>query len=101
MQGILAALKKKYPEIKSPAGVTPALGIANAYDALHLTAPRHRQGPARSTGPRFREGFYAIDSYDGLIKSYDQPFTPQNQDALRAFQGLHLHTLRGRRDTSR
>src|SRR5215831_3159909 len=35
---VLAALKKKYPEIKSLADVTPAVGIANAYDAMHLTA---------------------------------------------------------------
>ena len=35
---MLAALKKKYPEIKSLADVTPAVGIANAYDAMHLTA---------------------------------------------------------------
>ena len=34
---VLAALKKKYPEIKSLADVTPAVGIANAYDAMHLT----------------------------------------------------------------
>ena len=37
-EGVLAALKKKYPEIKSLADVTPAVGIANAYDAMHLTA---------------------------------------------------------------
>ena len=41
---VLDALKKKYPEIKSLADVTPAVGIANAYDAMHLTALAHRQG---------------------------------------------------------
>ena len=41
---MLAALKKKYPEIKSLADVTPAVGIANAYDAMHLTARGDRQG---------------------------------------------------------
>jgi branched-chain amino acid transport system substrate-binding protein len=35
---MLAALKAKYPEIKTLADVTPAVGIANAYDAMHLTA---------------------------------------------------------------
>ena len=34
----LQALKAKYPQIKSAADVTPAVGIANAYDAMHLTA---------------------------------------------------------------
>ena len=28
-------------------------------------------------GPKIREGFYAIDSYDGLIKTYEKPFTPR------------------------
>ena len=36
-EAVLAALKKKYPEIKTLADVTPAVGIANAYDAMHLT----------------------------------------------------------------
>jgi branched-chain amino acid transport system substrate-binding protein len=80
---VLAALKKKYPEIKGLADVTPAVGIANAYDAMHLTAMAI--AAAGSTeGPKIREGFYAIDKYDGLIKSYSRPFTPQNQDALAA-----------------
>ncbi|MEA2942028.1 MAG: branched-chain amino acid transport system substrate-binding protein, partial [Bradyrhizobium sp.] len=53
--GVLAALKKKYPEIKSAADVTPAVGIANAYDAMHLTALAI--AAAGSTeGPAIREG---------------------------------------------
>jgi branched-chain amino acid transport system substrate-binding protein len=80
-EAVLAALKKKYPEIKSLADVTPAVGIANAYDALHLTALAIAK--ANSTeGPKIREAFYNIDSYDGLIKTYKKPFSPANQDAL-------------------
>jgi branched-chain amino acid transport system substrate-binding protein len=29
-----------------------------------------------------REGFYAINTYEGLIKTYKTPFTPESQDAL-------------------
>jgi branched-chain amino acid transport system substrate-binding protein len=29
-----------------------------------------------------REGFYKIDSYDGLIKKYSKPFTPEVHDAI-------------------
>jgi branched-chain amino acid transport system substrate-binding protein len=79
--GVLAALKKKYPEIKSAADVTPAVGIANAYDAMHLTAMAI--AAAGSTdGPAIRENFYKIGKYDGLIKAYDKPFSTDNQDAL-------------------
>ena len=31
-----------------------------------------------------RQGFYKIGSYDGLIKTYDKPFTPATHDALGA-----------------
>ena len=78
---VLAALKKKYPEIKSLADVTPAVGIANAYDAMHLTALAIAKAGV-TDGPKVREAFYAIDSYDGLIKSFKKPFTAQNHDAI-------------------
>jgi branched-chain amino acid transport system substrate-binding protein len=80
-ESVLAALKKKYPEIKSLADVTPAVGIANAYDAMHLTALAITKAGS-TEGPKIREGFYAIDSYDGLIKSYKKPFTTANHDAI-------------------
>jgi branched-chain amino acid transport system substrate-binding protein len=78
---VLAALKKKYPEIKSLADVTPAVGIANAYDAMHLTALAIANAGS-TEGAKVRQGFYQIKNYDGLIKTYKQPFTPENQDAL-------------------
>jgi branched-chain amino acid transport system substrate-binding protein len=33
-------------------------------------------------GDAIRQGFYKIDKYDGLIKSYIRPFTPGNHDAI-------------------
>ena len=60
-EAVLAALKKKYPEIKSLADVTPAVGIANAYDAMHLTALAIAKAGS-TEGPKIREAFYAIDS---------------------------------------
>ena len=80
-EAVLAALRKKYPEIKSLADVTPAVGIANAYDAAHLTALAIANAGS-TEGPKVRQGFYQIKSYDGLIKNYSQPFTPENHDAL-------------------
>jgi branched-chain amino acid transport system substrate-binding protein len=78
---MMAALKKRFPEIKSNADVTPAVGIANAYDAMHLTALAIKNAGSLD-GPKIREGFYAIDRYEGLIKTYEKPFTPSQQDAL-------------------
>ncbi len=78
---VFAALKKKFPEIKTTADVTPAVGIANAYDGLHLTALAIAKAGS-TEGPKVRMGFYGIDKYDGLIKSYFKPFSSDNQDAL-------------------
>lgn len=80
-KAVFAALQAKYPEIKTLADVTPAVGIANSYDAMHLmTLAISKAGS--TDGSKIREGFYAIDKYDGLIKSYVKPFTPTNHDAL-------------------
>src|SRR6185436_19550178 len=89
-QTVLAALKKKYPEIKTLADVTPAVGIANAYDAMHLMALAIAKAGS-TEGPKVREAFYQIDKYDGLIKTYSKPFTPTNQDALAASDYLFTY----------
>src|ERR1043165_4015628 len=91
---VLAALKKKSPEIKTLADVTPAVGIANAYDALHLTALAIAKAGS-GDGPKVREAFYAIDSYDGLIKTYKKPFSPDNQDALAASDYIFTRFVHG------
>ncbi len=78
---VLAALKAKYPEVKTLADVTPAVGIANAYDAMHLAALAIAKAGS-TEGPAIRKAFYEIGPYDGLIKSYAKPFTPESHDAL-------------------
>jgi branched-chain amino acid transport system substrate-binding protein len=80
-EGVLAALKKKYPQIQTLADVTPAVGIANAYDAMNLiTLAVAKAGSTE--GAKIRAAMYALDKYEGLIKTYDKPFTPTNHDAL-------------------
>lgn len=91
---VLAALKKKYPEIKSLADVTPAVGIANAYDAMHLTALAIAKAGS-TEGPKVRQGFYAIDKHEGLIKTYTKPFTPTQHDAIGAGDYLFTYFKEG------
>ena len=78
---MLEKLKKRFPEIKTAADVTPAVGIANAYDAMHLTALAIKNA-GTTKGPDIRQGFYAIGKHEGLIKTYEKPFTPEVHDAL-------------------
>ena len=78
---VLKALTAKYPDIKGPGDITPAVGVANAYDAMMLTALAI-QNAGSTDGPKVRDGYYKIDRYDGLIKTYSKPFSPQQHDAL-------------------
>jgi branched-chain amino acid transport system substrate-binding protein len=74
-------LMAKYPNIKGPGDITPASGVANAYDAMQLTGLAIAQAGS-TDGDAIRQGFHKIPSYDGLIKSYKTPFAGTGQDAL-------------------
>ncbi|WP_426415298.1 ABC transporter substrate-binding protein [Aestuariirhabdus sp. LZHN29] len=91
---LFASLQQRYPEIKSHADVTPAVGIANAYDAMYLTA-KAIELAGSTEGPAIRKGFYSIDQYDGLIKNYQTPFTPDNHDALGPDDYVFTHFVDG------
>ncbi|MCL5777195.1 ABC transporter substrate-binding protein [Limibaculum sp. FT325] len=92
---LMAKLKAKYPEIKTIADVTPATGIANAYDAMHLLAVAI--GNAGSTdGPAIRQALYGIEEHEGLIKTYRKPFSPENQDALGPEDYVFSHFVEGK-----
>ena len=78
---VLKALMAKYADIKGPGDVTPAVGVANAYDAMMLTAEAIKLA-GKLDGPAIREGYYKIGRHEGLIKTYNKPFTPDNHDAV-------------------
>jgi branched-chain amino acid transport system substrate-binding protein len=78
---VLKALMAKYSDIKGPGDVTPAVGVANAYDGMMLTALAI-QNAGSTEGQKVREGYYRIARYEGLIKTYEKPFSPENHDAV-------------------
>jgi branched-chain amino acid transport system substrate-binding protein len=78
---VLAALMAKYPDIKGPGDVSPPVGVANAYDAMQLTALAIDKAGS-TDGSAVRDGFLNIEKYQGLIKNYAKPFTDANHDAL-------------------
>jgi branched-chain amino acid transport system substrate-binding protein len=80
---VVAELKAKYPAIKGPDDITPAVGVANAYDGMQLAALAIAKAGS-TNGDAVREGFYKIDRYEGLIKTYVKPFSPAVHDALQA-----------------
>jgi branched-chain amino acid transport system substrate-binding protein len=78
---VIKAMVAKYPNVKGPADITPAVGVANAYDGTHLAALAI--AAAGSTeGDAVRQGFYKIGKYEGLIKTYDKPFSAAQHDAV-------------------
>lgn len=78
---VVSALKAKYPAIKGPDDITPAVGVANAYDSMHLVALAIAR---QNSGERdaIRTGMENIDRYEGLIKTYVKPFSASVHDAL-------------------
>jgi len=80
---VIAELKAKYPNIKGPDDITPAVGVANAYDGMQLSALAITAAGS-TDGDAVRQGFYKIGKYEGLIKTYDKPFSPSVHDALSA-----------------
>ena len=77
LQGLIA----KYDDIKGPEDVIPPVGVANAYDAMHLVALALDKAGS-TDGEAIRKAFLSIGPYNGLIKNYDKPFTDENHDAL-------------------
>jgi branched-chain amino acid transport system substrate-binding protein len=92
---VVAELKAKYPDIKSAGDINPAVGVANAYDGMMLTALAI--AAAGSTdGDAIREGYYKIDRYEGLIKTYVKPFSAEQHDALNENDYVWAHFVDNR-----
>lgn len=77
---LMSKLQEKY-DISGPQDVIAPVGTANAYDAMHLVALAIDTAD-NLEGPTLRESFYDLPTYEGLIKTYEQPFTPDDHDAL-------------------
>jgi branched-chain amino acid transport system substrate-binding protein len=77
---VIEAMKKKYG-LSGPEDIASPVGTANAYDALHLLATALSQAQ-KPGGPELRNALENIKRYEGLIKTYEPPFSPTNHDAL-------------------
>jgi branched-chain amino acid transport system substrate-binding protein len=89
-QGVLTALQAKYPDVKGPGDVIPPVGVANAYDAMHLMALALEKAGS-TEGEKICQGLYAIDTHQGLIKTYTKPFSPDHHDALNENDYIMVH----------
>jgi len=78
---VLDALIAKYPAINGPDDIFSPVGTANAYDAMHILARAIDQAGSTDSDA-IRQALESMGKYDGLIKSYDPPFSADNHDAL-------------------
>ena len=90
-QRVLAALEKKYPEIKGPQDVFAPVGTADAYDAMHLLALGIAQAGSTDSDA-IRTALEDLKApYEGLIKTYKRPFTHDNHDGLGPDDYIMVH----------
>jgi branched-chain amino acid transport system substrate-binding protein len=82
-QRVIKALMAKYPNVKGPGDISPAVGVANAYDGMHLTALAI-QAAGSTNGDAIRQGYYKIEKHEGLIKTYVKPFSADVHDAVQS-----------------
>ena len=78
---VLAALVDKFDNINGAEDVFSPVGTANAYDAMHLLAKAIDQAGS-TDGDAIRTALESLGSHEGLIKTYDAPFSADNHDAL-------------------
>ena len=78
---VLAALVKKYDSINGPEDIFSPVGTANAYDAMHLIAKAINQAGS-TDGDAIRMALENLGKHEGLLKTYNPPFTADNHDAL-------------------
>ncbi|QUS36306.1 ABC transporter substrate-binding protein [Falsirhodobacter algicola] len=81
-EAVMDALKSRYPDISGPADIFAPVGTANAYDAMQLLARAIEQAGS-TDGDAIRTALETLDApYEGLIKTYDSPFSATEHDAL-------------------
>jgi branched-chain amino acid transport system substrate-binding protein len=80
---VLAALKQRGFE-RAEAVVSP-VGVAHAYDLVHLVALAIRKAGS-SDRAKVRAALENLGPHEGLVRHYVRPFSPENHDALSSQQ---------------
>ncbi len=64
-----------------PRKVVSPVGVAHSYDLVHLLAIAIKQAK-RTDREAIQRALESLGSYQGLVRRYDQPFTPKRHEAL-------------------
>lgn len=77
----LAQFRRRYPELQRLEDMHSAVGIAHAYDLLHLLAAAVRRAGSLQRD-RVRDALEQLPYHAGLVRDYAPPFTADRHDAL-------------------
>ena len=77
---VMAALETRYG-IDRPEKIRSPVGVAHAYDLTHILA-RAIDKAGSADRRKIRDALERLGPYDGLVRRYNPPFTPDRHDAL-------------------
>ena len=79
----------KNTDLKAPIDIPSPVGAAHAYDTVHLLAKAI--DIARTTSPKkIRDTLEKLPAFNGAVRNYSRPFTPDRHDALDKSQVLFV-----------
>lgn len=88
---VISMLAEKYDDVEDAGDIMAPVGTANAYDAMHLLALAITQAGS-TDGDAIRQALENLDgTYEGLIKTYEKPFSAENHDALGPDDYIMVH----------
>jgi branched-chain amino acid transport system substrate-binding protein len=80
VERLLAATKRLFGK-GTPAEIVSPVGLAHAYDLTYLLA-RAIEKAGTTDRAAVRDALERLGPYEGLIKTYPQPFSPERHEAL-------------------
>ncbi|KZZ49350.1 hypothetical protein A3758_31455 [Oleiphilus sp. HI0118] len=78
---VLSAYQSTYDPNASQENIQGVVGFAQAYDLVHMLALAIKSAESIER-PKVRDALEALETYHGLIKHYEKPFSPDQHDAL-------------------
>ena len=81
IERLFKRLGDKYKDVKDEMEVPFPSFLGNSYDATHMIALAIKKAGG-AEGPKLHAALENLGSYDGLVKSYNNPFSASQHEAL-------------------
>ena len=80
-QQLMQAYCAKFDDCDMPGAIVAPVGTAHAYDLVHLLALAIQKAGTIDR-MQVRQALEELERYQGLVRNYERPFTPNHHDAL-------------------